>query len=207
LPSSAPTPIDPRSLGTLVHDALERIDFTNPSDVAAWCEHLAASHVIQNTEQAVRLATEMIERFTKSARSQQLATAKTIHREVDFLLAWPPGQPNTTGQYIQGVIDCLYEDPAGNWHIIDFKTNDITPAQLPNVAQQYELQLHVYAIAIERTLGQSPAELVLHFLRPSAEHVVPWNDAARKKAIVKMNESIANACNPDTDFSPLTSDL
>jgi hypothetical protein len=55
------------------------------------------------------------------------------------------------------------------------------------------LQLHVYAIAIERTLGQPPKELVLHFLRPGAEHVVPWNDAAREGAITKVNELIVSA--------------
>jgi ATP-dependent exoDNAse (exonuclease V) beta subunit len=196
LPSSAPTAIDPRSIGTLVHDVLEHIDFANPTDIAAWCEHLAPSHVIQNTEKAASLACSMIERFAKSARGRELATSTTIHRELDFLLAWPPGQPNTTGQYIQGVIDCLYQDPVGNWHIIDFKTNDITPAQLPKVARQYELQLHVYAIAIECTLGQSPAQLVLHFLRPGTEHIVPWNDAARKQAIKTVTEAIAANTQP-----------
>lgn len=196
--SSAPTEIDARELGRLVHDVLERIDFARPADIAGWCEHLAPAHVIQNTEQASRLACNMIERFTNSARGRELATATTIHRELDFLLAWPPGQPNTTGQFVQGVIDCLYQDPAGDWHIIDFKTNDIAPARLPNIAQQYELQLHVYAIAIERTLGQSPTELVLHFLRPSVEHTIPWNDAARTQAIQTLTEAIAsNIVNSD----------
>jgi ATP-dependent exoDNAse (exonuclease V) beta subunit len=195
--SSAPTAIDPRSLGILVHDVLERIDFANPADVKAWCEHLAPSHVIQNTEPAARLACSMIERFAKSARCRELATATTIHREIDFLLAWPPGETNTTGQYIQGVIDCLYQDPTGNWHIMDFKTNDITAAKVPHVAHQYELQLHVYAIAIERTLGQSPTELVLHFLRPGAEHTILWNEKTRTQAIKTVTQAIAQTLNPE----------
>ena len=36
-------------------------------------------------------------------------------------------------------------------------------------------------MAAERALGQSPTELVLHFLRPGVEHVIPWNDAARTR--------------------------
>jgi hypothetical protein len=192
-PSSAPTEIDARGLGTLVHDVLERINFSDPADIPAWCEHLAPSHVIQNTEHAARLACSMIERFTRSARGRELATATTVHREIDFLLAWPPGEPNATGRYIQGVIDCLYQDRAGNWHIADFKTNDVTAANAANAAQQYELQLHVYAIAIEGTLGQSPTELVLHFLRPSVEHIIPWNNAARTEAIKIVTEAITSS--------------
>jgi ATP-dependent helicase/nuclease subunit A len=191
---------DARGLGTLVHDVLERIDFARPDDIAAWCEHLAPSHVIQNTEHAAQLACDMIERFTKSARGRELATATAVHREIDFLLAWPPGETNSTGRYIQGVIDCLYQDPTSGWHIADFKTNDVTAAKVSREAQQYELQLHVYAIAIERTLGQSPKELVLHFLRPGAEHIIPWNDAARKRAIAKVNELIVDAMEPSNEL-------
>ena len=200
LPSSDPTIVDARGLGTLVHDVLERIDFAHPADIAAWCEHLAPSHVIQNTEHAAKLACNMIERFTKSSRGRELATATTVHREIDFLLAWPPGERNTTGRYIQGVIDCLYQDAAGRWHIADFKTNDVTAAKVSQEANQYELQLHVYAIAIERTLGQSPTELVLHFLRPGAEHVIPWNDSAREHAIAKVNELIIDTMETADDL-------
>jgi ATP-dependent helicase/nuclease subunit A len=197
LPSSANNDIDSRGLGRLVHDVLERIDFAHSADVAAWCEHLAPSHVIQNTDRAARLACNMIERFVASPRGRELANATKVHREVDFLLAWPPSEINTTGRYIQGVIDCLYEDAAGNWHIADFKTNDVTAANVAQTAHKYELQLHVYAIAAEHTLGQSPTELVLHFLRPGVEHVVPWNAAACTQAIKTLNEAI----------SELTSDL
>ncbi len=130
--------IDPRGLGTLVHDVLERIDFASgataglPSsgDIAAWCEHLAPAHVIQNTEHAARLARNLIERFTASPRGKQLAIATAIHREIEFLLAWPPGEQTRRGQYIQGYIDCLYQDATGSWHIVDYKTNDVTAGQV-----------------------------------------------------------------------------
>jgi ATP-dependent helicase/nuclease subunit A len=175
-----------------VHDVLERIDFADPTVIAGWCEHLAPFHVIQNTEQACRLATKMIERFVASRRGRDLAGARAIHREIDFLLAWPPGGPNPNGQYIQGVIDCLYQDAAGAWHILDFKTNDVSAKRVAEEAARYELQLQVYAIAIERALGKSPKELVLHFLRPGLEYTIFWNDAARKNAIGQLTEAIAS---------------
>ncbi len=148
-PSSAP--LDPRTLGTLVHEVLSRIDFTHPTNIADWCEHLAPIHVLHNADRAAQIARDMIERFIASARGQQLAAATELHREVDFLLAWPPDEPNPDGRYVQGVIDCLFQDATGNWRILDFKTNDVTAGDVPRIAQRYELQLQVYAIAAERT--------------------------------------------------------
>jgi hypothetical protein len=52
------------------------------------------------------------------------------------------------------------------------------------------MQLGVYALAAERTLGQPPVELVLHFLRPGVEHVFHWDKAARQKAIALVNQAM-----------------
>ncbi len=192
--------IEARGLGSLVHDVLERIDFANVADVREWCEHLAPNYVFQNVESAVQLASRMIERFLQSPRGQQLATAQSLHREVDFLLAWPPGEANTTGRYVQGVIDCLYQDAAGHWHIADFKTNDVTPKKIAREAERYQLQLYVYAMAIEQALGQSPSELVLHFLRPSAEYVIFWNDTARDEAVRQVTALINETIFPSNEL-------
>ena len=84
----------------------------------------------------------MIERFVASPRwPRNSPTATAVHREVEFLLAWPPGETNGDGRYLQGFIDCLYQDAAGDWHLVDYKTNDVTAADVARVAQQYEMQL------------------------------------------------------------------
>lgn len=189
--------IDPRRFGSLVHDVLSRINFDSADDISIWCEHLAPLYVIQNAQHAAHLACDMVDRFAASARGRQLAGAAVLHREVDFLLAWPPDQANGDGRYIQGVIDCLFQDTAGQWRLADFKTNDVAASEVQREAQQYELQLYVYAMAAERALGKSPVELVLHFLRPGIEHVFPWNDAARQQAIDMLNQAIAQKCAPD----------
>ncbi len=190
VPRSPKSDIDARSLGRLIHDVLARIEFDRAADISAWCEHLAPIHVNQNAEHAARSACGMIEHFLASPRGRQLAAADVIHREVDFLLAWPPEPQHAQGRYIQGVIDCLFQDAAGDWHIADFKSNDIRAADVPRIAQQYELQLYVYAIAAERALGKPPAELVLHFLRPGIEHTFSWTDAARQQAVNMLSDSI-----------------
>ena len=63
------------------------------------------------------------------------------------------------------------------------------------IVQQYEMQMVVYALAAERALGEPVAELALHFLRPGVEHILPWDDAARRRAIDVINQAITAAVN------------
>ena len=190
-PSVTPT-TDPRGLGSLVHDVLARLDFDNPNDIGEWCEHLASQHVLFHAEDAARQAREMLERFAASPRFMQLREAALVHRELEFLVAWPPGQTNGQTRYFRGYIDCLHQDAHGDWHLTDYKTNEVAAADVPLLAQQYELQLAVYAMATERALGRPPVELALHFLRPGVEQLFPWNDTTRERATDLVNQAIAN---------------
>jgi ATP-dependent helicase/nuclease subunit A len=208
------SPIDPRGLGRLVHDVLARINFADRDgggSIRSWCEHLAPLHVQQGEAEAADLACEMIERLVASPRGRQLVRAAAFHRELEFLLAWPEesreqgagsrehdgkSAPNSSqlpapsSLHLRGYIDCLYQDGEGGWHLADYKTNDVSAADCPRVARQYEMQLYVYAIAAERALGVPPVELALHFLRPGVEHVFPWNEDARRRAVEMVNNAI-----------------
>lgn len=173
---------------------LARIDFAGKECVAEindWCEHLAPNFVVDHANNAARTAAQMIERFASSPRSRELASATVLHREVEFLLTWPPGQ--SQGQYIQGFIDCLYQDKSGAWRIVDYKTNDVSAADIDYITSRYEMQLYVYALATERALGTSPTELVLQLLRPGIEHIIPWNNATRTRAVKMVSDAINTA--------------
>ncbi|MGD0517615.1 MAG: UvrD-helicase domain-containing protein [Thermoguttaceae bacterium] len=180
-----PEPVlDPLGLGTLVHAALEEIDFTNPGDFAAIIHRHAQLHLAQD-DVDLDEPIDMIGRFLSSLRAAQIAAAKEVHRELEFLLAWHPDNPQSGGRYLQGFIDCLYRDPTGQWRMIDYKTNNITAKTLEQEAIKYEMQMLVYALAAEKILKQPPVELALCFLRPGLEYHFDWNDNARKR-IVEM---------------------
>ncbi|HEV3136822.1 MAG TPA: PD-(D/E)XK nuclease family protein, partial [Pirellulales bacterium] len=112
--------------------------------------------------------------------------------EIEFLLSWPPGA-TTRDIVLDGVIDRLYRDSAGNWHVLDFKTNRLGRIPLAEQAAAYEMQMLVYALASERILGVSPKSLTLHFLRTGAEHPFAWDDDARKRVVQLVNDGIAAA--------------
>jgi len=217
--ADAGSALDPRGLGTLVHAVLAEIDFADPGDVTGLVRRHALRHLPQadgNLDEPV----EMIRRFLASPRAAELAAARQIHAELEFLLAWPPAQgdcPNfrpsenatvpagggkRSGEngtvplgnrqhYIQGFIDCLYQDRSDHWHLLDYKTNRVGPGGIDALAAEYEMQMLLYALTAERILEQPPAELVLCFLRPAVEYHFDWNDQARRRAVELVEQAMA----------------
>ena len=59
-------------------------------------------------------------------------------------------------------IACIAIRPA-SWHLIDYKTNQVTGRTLAAVAARYELQMFLYALTAEHVLGRMPEEIVLCF--------------------------------------------
>jgi ATP-dependent helicase/nuclease subunit A len=202
--SPAADEVDPRELGRLVHSVLERLSLKGENPTRDWCEQMATEHVVTNAPRAADLAQQMVEQFVASPRWSQLASASAVRREIEFLLAWPPDRRDADdGRYLQGYIDCLYQDAAGKWHLLDYKTNDLSAAACHAAASRYEMQMHVYAMAAERAFGQPPIDLALHFLRPGVEHVFTWDDTARRRGVELVNDAIALAQTQPLNPEPL----
>jgi CRISPR/Cas system-associated exonuclease Cas4 (RecB family) len=51
--------------------------------------------------------------------------------------------------------------------LVDYKTDRVGAAQAPARAEQYALQLRLYALALERLNGRPPDEAYIYFLRPN----------------------------------------
>ena len=141
----------------------------------------------------------MVERFLASPRAAEIASASEAYRELEFLLVWPPdGHKAATGgrahepdgRYLQGFIDCLYCDAAGQWRIVDYKTNHVTADTMAAKAEEYELQMFVYALAAERILKRPPVELTLCFLRPGLEYGFTWDAAARQRVVELVDRAL-----------------
>lgn len=179
-------------LGTLVHAVLAKLNFAEPNNASKLVNRLAElqGHAM---DEHVESAEMLISAFTKSARAKELAQATQIHRELEFLLAWPPeSNPTSTAKcrYLQGFIDCIYQNTDGGWHLIDFKTNQIAAEGVENAAKQYEMQLGVYALAIEQVFGQPPVECIVHFLRPGKDYRFEWNREMRLRTIERVDQAI-----------------
>ena len=116
---------------------------------------LAGSEMASPDPQAVRLA----QVFRESALGKRVARAARAEREFDFLMA-------VEGLVIRGQVD-LWFDEGGELAIVDYKTDAVTAAEAHQRAQDYELQVRLYALAVERVAGRAPDRAWLHFLRPN----------------------------------------
>ena len=126
-------------------------------------------------EQAVRgVAAEvdrMLDIFDDSPLADTLRDGGTrAWFEMPFSWDWD-------GVPVHGTIDLAYET-WGAWHVLDFKTDDLRGRSLADASEAYLPQLALYASALERAIGRSPAVGVL-FLRTGDLYVPRPADLAR----------------------------
>ncbi|MBI3864669.1 MAG: UvrD-helicase domain-containing protein [Planctomycetia bacterium] len=169
-----PAPVE---LGTLVHLALERVDFRNPGDVAALLDRCVPLTGKPVDDAMRRTAASCVENFLGSPLAGELSAARVVHQEIDFLLHEPS---------VAGTIDCLYESADGKWIVLDYKTGKVdrstTEAEL---LAEYEIQLGLYAVAVQQFTGRLPDRLELAFIREGTRRIVLKPDDAFVTGIVK----------------------
>ena len=102
-------------------------------------------------------ATEMAAGFEQSELARRMAAAGHVEREFAFSM-------ELDGVILRGQIDVWFEH-GGQLVVVDYKTDRLDPDEEPERLDPYRLQLHLYALALERLTGRLPREALLHFLR------------------------------------------
>jgi len=178
-PTTGAAGLDAATRGTLLHHCMEHLDFARPQPARRLVRRAVAELDLQESadEQALtgELA-EMLDRFKAQPLWSELAEAKQLFRELDFVMAVPPG-------VLRGQIDLLYQDAEGQWHILDYKSDRVAEEHLAAHAKAYEIQMLSYALAAGKYLATAipsagpgspgkpsfqatfPAEAKLYFLR------------------------------------------
>jgi ATP-dependent helicase/nuclease subunit A len=77
---------------------------------------------------------------------------------------------------VQGVIDCVYEDEAGEYHLVDYKTDRLTYEERKNAVlgeeklrRAHSTQLSYYALAIREMFGKMPKSIAVYSLHLGRE--------------------------------------
>ncbi|MDD6221655.1 MAG: helicase-exonuclease AddAB subunit AddA [Lachnospiraceae bacterium] len=154
--------------GTAYHRIMELIDFTNaqtPGQVKEQIgQMLADGKISQETADCVQyskvaafFATDLGKKAAQAAREG------TLHREQPFLFErayggkmQPPGAQQDL-QLVQGVID-LYFELDGQLYLVDYKTDRVKGAEgEKELRGRYQVQLDLYAQALEKAAGQKVA--------------------------------------------------
>ena len=161
--------------GTATHCFLQYLDFSKADSPQALAEELrrvtAAGHLTEAEARAVDLSG--VRKLFASPLGQRLRSGEGLRREFRFTLLaeaedyFPDAAPEDR-LLLQGVVDCCFEEEGG-LTVLDYKTDRVTPEEVPARAEYYRPQLEAYAAALRRILGKPVRRCVLWFLRPAME--------------------------------------
>ncbi|MFB3890468.1 MAG: UvrD-helicase domain-containing protein [Phycisphaerae bacterium] len=181
----SPFPLDAATLGTLYHGCMEHLDlgslartneaeirnpqsairnYDGPAAMAASLVRRQAGEMGLSEDIDLAAVAEdfkaMLVTFAAHPLSASLAGARQVFRELDFVMDSSPA-------VLRGQIDLLYQDGAGAWHIVDYKSDRVGSEGADAHADRYRLQMLLYAAAAARHFGAPPADATLYFLRPA----------------------------------------
>lgn len=142
----------------------------------------------QRRDALLRQATAMVARFEGSALCARMRVAGKLQFEVPFIL-------RHRDCLLQGSIDLMLRDTAGNWTLVDYKTTDLGDgagmAEARHHARRFQLQLGLYAAAVTGRPDIDPATLTvqLHYLRHALDVPVPLADW--QEALSRVDDCLA----------------
>jgi ATP-dependent helicase/nuclease subunit A len=144
---------DQTAFGTTLHAVLQRVDFSIPlaRQVQPILTALAQANLLSNALELVPAVSSCVAQLSSLACYSQLRSAKTLQREVPFVLF-------AHGLYIPGVLDVLGESD-GHWWLLDYKTGQPTANHWRQVA--------LYTLGVQACLGVTPARVSLVYLSPT----------------------------------------
>jgi ATP-dependent helicase/nuclease subunit A len=155
--------LSPAARGLVLHRALQDYTWSGPHEAEDLVRQAAAAMDVVGGSAVDTLTTELREQLERLAGLDLHATIGSAARreaEVQFLLTLGDAQ-------VRGVIDLLYQDEKGAWWVLDYKSDRVPAERVEATAENYRLQIELYALAAARHTGTAPVGAVLYFLAPA----------------------------------------
>ena len=175
-----------RTLGTLIHQVIERLPTDANCDVESLVATTAARMPVTVPDALSDIAIERVRTFVASPVHAEIASASVCYREVDFVYQVQDENPRIV---LHGQIDCLYQSAAGEWTLLDFKTGDAHN----DLLDDYLVQLAIYASAAEQALGVSIDRVgIVHVHETIQSHLLPAGAANGESAKQRLDAALAS---------------
>ncbi len=167
--------IDPMTRGSIVHAALEDLDFDAPRAPSADAVR-ALSRDVELSDEDVTEIQDYVEAFARSPLCRRLTQATRVTREAGFQFAL---DPDGSGPLVRGFVDVLATEPDGTHLVIDYKTDHVSEEDTPEayVQRHYETQKLVYALAALR--AGAPRVEVAYCLLERPDEPLLWTFTAQ----------------------------
>ncbi|MDP4171568.1 MAG: helicase-exonuclease AddAB subunit AddA, partial [Bacillota bacterium] len=169
--------LTPAERGTALHMVMQHIDFTQIVTERVIEELLISmtKKELLTVEQIEVIQPHLIVQFFNSELGKRLQRSKYIKREIPFTMSlpakevYPDWKEENESIFIQGVMDCVFEDEKG-LVLIDYKSDTITgrfkngfEQAKPVLEDRYRLQINLYSKALEKIWKRTVDERYLFF--------------------------------------------
>jgi len=183
----------PRNVrGSIVHKVLERLTPANLDSLEEMIAQECISNDIYPNETTIRDILQPILTFIETPLFKKAALGR---REVRF--DWP-----CEGNIITGFIDWFLDGENG-LEIVDFKTDNVDHAGVSLRAQEYDLQMTAYALALEASLGQKVAATTLVFLTPNEVKTSVFDRTRRSEGLERIRKVMSSIKKEDFDITSI----
>ncbi|WP_053220394.1 helicase-exonuclease AddAB subunit AddA [Virgibacillus senegalensis] len=161
--------------GSAMHAVMQHLPFNRTwqkNALAEFVQGLVTKEILTQEEADV-IDIDAIERFFTTEIGRRAIEASEVTREVPFSISinakevYADWQEETDEQVlVQGVIDCIIPDGDG-WIILDYKTDsidgEVTAEMQQRLKSRYQVQLDLYARALEQIWKQPISNKYLYF--------------------------------------------
>jgi ATP-dependent helicase/nuclease subunit A len=154
-------------IGTAMHTVMQHLDLSGEMNTA-YVEQQVQDMVVRELllpEQADAVDRQAIAAFFETALGRRLRRSSWVKREMPFSLMmpaarfYPTAEPMDENVFVQGVIDCLFEEGEG-LVLLDYKTD--RQAGETELLAKYRIQMEIYAEAVEQILHRNVVEKCLY---------------------------------------------
>ncbi len=150
--------------GSLMHKVMQNVNLKGDLSAKGIEKQVAEllKREIISSEHVKAVKFDKIARFFASEIGQKLVSAQEFYRELPFSRLIDAQKFFHVDEkiFIQGIIDLLFKDAAGNWILLDYKTD----RDSENIGERYKIQIELYAAAVEALLQIKIAEKYLYLL-------------------------------------------
>ena len=145
--------------GTAMHSVMQHLDLAgdlSTEGILAQIDSFVARQIL-TTEQAaaVKRRAGSISNFFTTEIGYRIISAREIYRELPFNQNIDAGEifSGAAGEkiFVQGIIDVLFKDAAGNWILLDYKTDRDNSDEY--FRHEYRRQIDYYTRAVETLAG------------------------------------------------------
>ena len=158
--------------GIALHFVMQHLDLCKVSSKADIIEQIEkmVNQEMFTAQQAEVVQVQKILSFFQSSIGIRMRNSKHVYREIPFNIEVEitdiykelPINCSEETLLIQGVIDCFFEESDGIV-LIDYKTDYVAPRDISKLKDKYEVQINLYAKALEKIKGIKIKEKVVYF--------------------------------------------